>query len=137
MAQEKEAALHAAMNYLNNYAQKHIENCMEAIATAIPILFFGTNENEVFRSAAEIRATLTQDFTNMDDIQWSNHRYLHVEASPTLASVIIELTLSYRNNGNKVDTPFRYALTLVKEDTLWKICSGLASVPFAAGTYTF
>jgi len=137
MAQIKEAVLSTVVNYLGDYAQKHIENCMEATAASTPVLFFGTNQNEVFRSAEEIRSALAQDFSNMDDIEWSNHRYLHVEISATLASVLIELTLTYRSSGKMVETPFRYAFTLIKEDARWKICSGLASVPSAAGSYTF
>jgi len=137
MAQIKEAVLSTVVNYLGNYAQKHIENCMEAIAASTPILFFGTNENEVFRSTEEVRSALVHDFSNMEAIEWSNHRYLHVETSATLASVVMELTLSFRSSGKVVETPFRYAFTLIKEDALWKICAGLASVPSAAGTYTF
>jgi len=42
-----------------------------------------------------------------------------------------------KEEGKDVKTPFRYALTLAQEGGQWKICSGMASVPFAPGTYAF
>lgn len=141
MTQEKQAVINTVMNYLGNYAKKNIENCMSAIVTSTPIMLFGTNDNEIFRSTEEIRAAFNRDFSAMDDIFWGTHRYLHVEVSPTLASIVIELSIAYTAIGQEspkdIETLFRYALTLVKEDQEWKICAGMASVPFATGTYTF
>ncbi len=110
---------------------------MLAISTTTPILLFGTNDNEVFRSADEVRTALNKDFDLMSNIHWDRHSYLHIETSPTLASVVIELSISYQSEGKKIETLFRYALTLIKEDLLWKICSGMACVPFPTGTYVF
>jgi hypothetical protein len=141
MNHEKQAVIKTVTNYLDNYARKNLENCMSVIVASTPILLFGTNDNEVFRSTEEIRAAFTRDFSNIDDIRWGAHRYLHVEASPTLASVVLELSIGYtiveKEVANDVETLFRYAFTLVKEDKQWKICAGLASVPFATGTYNF
>ena len=141
MNHEKQAVIKTVTNYLDNYARKNLENCMSVIVASTPILLFGTNDNEVFRSTEEIRAAFTRDFSNIDDIRWGAHRYLHVEASPTLASVVLELSIAYtiveQEVANDVVTLFRYAFTLVKEDKQWKICAGLASVPFATGTYNF
>ena len=141
MTHEKQAVIKTVTNSLDNYARKNLENCMSVIVASTPILLFGTNDNEVFRSTEEIRAAFTRDFSNIDDIRWGAHRYLHVEASPTLASVVLELSIAYtiieQEVANDVETLFRYAFTLVKEDKQWKICAGLASVPFATGTYNF
>jgi hypothetical protein len=137
MTIEKQAVLNAVMNYLDSYSRKEIENCMLAISTSTPILLFGTNDNEVFRSADEVRTALNRDFDLMSNIRWDRHSYLHIETSPTLASVVIELSISYQSEGKHIETPFRYALTLIKEDLLWKICSGMACVPFPTGTYAF
>lgn len=137
MTNEKKAVLNAVMNYLNSYSRKEIENCMLAIVASTPVLLFGTNDNEIFRSSDDVRAALNRDFGSMSNIRWGEHHYLHVEASPTLASVVIELPISYQNEGKEIETLIRYALTLIKEDARWKISSGLASVPFAAGTYAF
>lgn len=141
MTHEKQAAINTVINYLDNYARKNLENCMTAIVATTPILLFGTNDNEVLRSAEEMRAAFTRDFNSMEDIRWGAHRYLHVEASPTLASVVLELSIAYtaieQQVAKDIETLFRYAFTLVKEDKQWKICAALASVPFATGTYTF
>ncbi len=50
---------------------------------------------------------------------------------------MVELPISYQTDGKDVEVLFRYALTLTKVGEQWKICSGMASVPFAAGTYSF
>lgn len=62
---------------------------------------------------------------------------MHVAAGDTLASVIIELPISYQTAGKNEGTLFRHALTLNKGDGQWKICGGMASVPFSTGTYSF
>ena len=137
MTNEEQAALDAVMNYLGSYSQGNIEGCMSAIAASRPIMLFGTNDNEVFKTSDEIRSAFKRDFQNMTNIRWGERRNIHVEAFPTLASVLIELPVSYQSEGKEVETLFRYALTLTKESEQWKICSGLASVPFVAGTYSF
>jgi hypothetical protein len=141
MTHEKQLAIKTVTNYLDNYARKNLENCMSVIVASTPILLFGTNDNEVFRSTEEIRAAFIRDFSSMNDIRWGAHRFLHVEASPTLASVVLELSIAYTTTEQEVardiETLFRYAFALVKEDKQWKICAGMASVPFATGTYNF
>lgn len=137
MTDEKQNVLDIVMSFLDSYSQKNIEKCISAMTASKPILLFGTNDDEVFRTADDIRAALNRDFSSMNDIRWGKHRNLYVETSPSLASVIIELPLSYQSEGKNIETLFRYALTLIKENSQWKICSGMASVPFSAGTYTF
>ncbi len=110
---------------------------MSAIVSSKPILLLGTNENEVFRSAKDVRAAFAKDFNSMSNIRWGRDRIIHVEANATLASVIVERSVSYRSDGKGIKTIFRYALTLVKEGRQWKVRAGMASVPFPAGTYSF
>ena len=137
MIREEQAALDAVMNFLDSYAQRNIEGCMSAIAVSRPIMLFGTNENEVFRTSGDLRSALKRDFASMTNIRWGKHRNIHVEVASMFASVIVELPISYQIYGKGVETLFRYALTLTKEGEQWKICSGMASVPFADGTYLF
>ncbi len=137
MTKEEQAALDAVMNFLDSYSRRSIEDCMSAIATSKPLLMFGTNDNEVFRTTEDVRAAFTKDFASMANIRWGKHRNVHVEAVSTLAFVMIELPISYLSEGKNVETLFRYALTLTQESGQWKICSGMASVPFATGTYVF
>ncbi len=129
--------MNAVMSFLESYSKKDVESCMSAITTNHPILLMGTNDNEVFRSADEVRDAFERDFANMDDIRWEEFRFSRADASGSLATVIIELPVSYRSEGSEVRTLFRYALTLVNENGAWKICSGVASVPFQSGSYRF
>ncbi len=137
MTKEEQAAADAVMKFLDCYAQKNVEGCLSALVVAKPILLMGTNDNEVFRTASEIRAAFMKDFECITHVGWANPHHIHVAAARSLASVIIERPISYENEGKEVKTLFRYALTLVKEAGQWKICAGLASVPFATGTYSF
>ncbi|NTV98261.1 MAG: nuclear transport factor 2 family protein [Chlorobiaceae bacterium] len=137
MNNDQVAAMDAVKGFLYDYAKKDVESCMTAIASSKPILLMGTNDNEIFGSAADVREAFGRDFSNMDDIRWGEVRHARAETSGELASVIIELPVSFRTDGDEVETLFRYALTLVRENGRWKICSGIASVPFKSGTYTF
>ena len=137
MTTEKHTALEAVRSFLGSYAKRDVEGCMAAISASRPVFIFGTNDNEVFSTLDDLRTAFTRDFATMSNIRWGKERHVHVEAAETLASVIIELSISFQSEGEEVDTLFRYALTLNKEGGQWEICSGMASVPFASGTYTF
>lgn len=137
MTRDEQAALDTVMKFLDSYAESNVEGCMSVMATSKPILLLGTNENEILRTTEEVRTLLERDFASMTDISFGTHRNLHVEVVPGLSSVIIEFPISYRSEGDNVETLFRYALTLIKEGEAWKISSGMASVPFSAGTYSF
>lgn len=137
MIRDEQSALKVVMNFLNSYAKRDIEGLMVEITSSKPILVLGTNDNEIFKSIKSIRAAFKKDFENMNNIRWGKRRTLHVKAVSSLASVIIELPISYQSKEEKIKTLFRYALTLTKERGKWKICSGMASVPFTSGTYSF
>ena len=137
MTKEEQAALDTVKAFLDSYSERNIEGYMSLISVSRPIMLFGTNENEVFKTSDDIRSALQRDFESMADIRWGEYRQLHVEALSTLATVLVELPISYHSEGKAVATLFRYALTLAKEGDQWKIRSGMASVPFGAGTYTF
>jgi ketosteroid isomerase-like protein len=137
MNSEEQAALDAVMKFLDSYAKKDAEGCMSAMTVSNSFLMLGTNDNEIFKTAAEVGAAFNTDFASMDHIRWGECRNAHVEASPTLASVMVEMPIYYLNEGNDVKTLFRYVLMLIKENGQWKICSGMASVPFVSGTYSF
>ncbi|WAK00887.1 nuclear transport factor 2 family protein [Methylobacter sp. YRD-M1] len=137
MTQDEQTALDAVRNVLDSYSKRNVENCMSAVAASKPILLLGTNDNEVFKTIEDVRDAFNRDFSNMTNIRWGEYRHIHVEAVSTLASVIVELPISYQCGGKEVETHFRYALTLTKEGEQWKICAGMTSVPFKAGTYSF
>lgn len=137
MNSDQESAMHTVMNFLRSYAKKDTAACISAFASSKPVLMMGTNDDEIFRSVTEICEAFGRDFANMDDIRWGEIRHAHTEAEGLLASVIMEAPVSWRSEENEVHTLFRYALTLIREAGEWKICSGIASVPFKSGTYTF
>jgi len=109
MANEKQAALDTVNDFLDSYSQRNIERCMSLISVSRSILLFGTNENEVFKTRDDVRSAFKRDFKSMTNIRWGEHRQFHAEALSTLT----------------------------REGEQWKICSGMASVPSVAGTYSF
>jgi len=134
---EEEAAFNSVMQFLHCYEKQDVEGCLAALTSSRPLMLLGTNEGEVFRTVEEIRTAFRRDFKQMKNIRWGEPRHVHVTACDTLASVIIELPISYEVAGKTEKTLFRHALTLNKEDGQWKICGGMASVPFGPGTYSF
>lgn len=137
MTNDEKTAGDTVMRFLACYADRNVEGCMAFLTTSRSILMLGTNENEVFRTADEVRSAFTRDFASMTSIRWGQQRHMHVVTACGLATVIVEMPISYESDGESVATLFRYALTLAKEDDQWKICGGLASVPFTEGTYRF
>ncbi len=137
MTGEEQGAFDAVAKFLDDYSRRDIESCMNAVAASTPVLMFGTNENEVMKTPDEIRSAFERDFDSMADTRWGKYRNVYVRAASTLACVIIEAPISYQSEGKRVETLFRYALTVVREGNQWKICAGLTSVPFSAGTYSF
>ena len=137
MTKEENAALKAVTTFLNSYEKNNIDGCMAILAKSEAIMMLGTNDNEIFKTTKSVRAAFKKDFKSMSKIRWGKRRNLFVKASSTLAGVIIEMPIYYKSEGGKVKTIFRYAMTLVKENEKWKICAGMASVPFSSGTYSF
>jgi len=137
MTNEEQGASETVRNFLDSYSQRNIEACMSLISASKPIMLFGTNENEVLKTREDVRSALKRDFDSMTNIRWGEYRQFRVEALSALASIFVELPISYQIEGKECETLFRYALTLTREDGQWKICSGMASVPFPVGTYSF
>ena len=132
---EAQRALDVVRTLLDCYRRRDVDGCMATIAADAPLLLLGTNEDEVFSTAEEVRGSFAHDFAGMTDIHIGEPTQLRAEASATLASVIVEVPIAYTAEGSRAHAHIRYALTLVHEHEAWKICAGVASVPFPAGAY--
>jgi ketosteroid isomerase-like protein len=137
MEDEKPAVMQVIQFYLNAYAEKDIAGCMNLVAEEAPILFLGTNDDEVLRDRLGLEEAFRKDFSLMSHIRFGEPRNQYLKAHGQLASVILELPISYESSGQQNHALFRYAVTLTQEHNQWKICAGMASVPFKSGTYTF
>ncbi|KAA6187431.1 nuclear transport factor 2 family protein [Thiohalocapsa marina] len=132
-----EQVLSTVQDFLDRYAKQDLEGCLALFSSTKPILVFGTNADEVVSGIEPLRANLVKDFSNLSNIRWGERRKLHVECEGDLASLLIELPISYESDGAENRALFRYALTLNREGGEWKIRAGMASVPFAPETYSF
>lgn len=137
MNEKKQAIMDVVSGFLESYSARDLAGCMGRIAEGRALFMLGTNEDEVFRSMDDLEAAFRRDFANMSDIRWGARRNIHIENDTSLASVLVEMPISYRSNGEEVSTIFRHSFTLVKQGDEWRICSGMASVPFSSGTYSF
>ena len=137
MKNEKQEVIKTVGRFLDTYTKKDIEGCMGFIANKTPFLMLGTNDDEVLTDPSGLREAFQKDFSIMTDINFGKYRNQYVDANENLASVIIELPISYKSDGQRTLKLFRYALILTKENDRWKVCAGMASVPFKSGTYSF
>lgn len=137
MKSNSQTALEVVLRFLNSYSKEDVEACLSAFSTTRELMLLGTNDNEVFSSLQEIREAFSRDFASMSNIRFGDIRHSHVESGDTLATVLVELPITFETEGKQEQTLFRYALTLVTENGNWKIYAGMASVPFSAGTYSF
>ncbi|NLG15900.1 MAG: nuclear transport factor 2 family protein [Fibrobacter sp.] len=123
--------------FLGAYAGKDLQSCLSYIATDTPLLIMGTNDDEVITSYEEVAESFAADFSIMDGLTWGDLRYSYVKAESGVGSMIIELPITYTNEGKQSTALFRYALTLVQQSNTWKICAFLTSVPYKSGSYDF
>jgi len=137
MTDQKLAVSETIQRYLDAYAKKDLEGCLECIAEQAPLLMLGTNDDEIITDRKELVNAYQRDFSMMDNIALGEVRQRHVEAGADLASMLLELPLRYTAEGDETKTLFRFAFTLVRENGAWKISAGMTSVPFKSGTYAF
>lgn len=123
--------------FLASYAAKDCEGCIACLARSRPLMLMGTNADEVFTSVEQVQAGLNRDFEMMEDLTLGSLRRLQVTAGSDLASVLLEVPLSYRVSGTPVTVAFRYALVLIPEAGQWKIVGGITSVAAGEGNYSF
>lgn len=122
--------------FLQAYARKDIEACVECTARQAPLLLVGTNVGELYRSPEDVRAGLARDFAAMSDILWGEPRHLQVSAGPAHAGAFVELPLQFTAEGKAQKVLFRQAMFLVREQGQWRIQAALASLPLPEGSYT-
>ncbi|HLZ33448.1 MAG TPA: nuclear transport factor 2 family protein [Nitrospira sp.] len=137
MTKEEAAVREVVKEFLSGYEQRQVESCMSVMTHSRPLLFLGTNADEVWKTPEDLRAAFDRDFRTMTNIRWGDYRHFAIEASATLASVLIELPVSFQVGEKQEQTLFRFALTLHKELEQWKISLAMGSVPHKAGTITF
>jgi ketosteroid isomerase-like protein len=137
MEGEKQVVMETVRLFLEAYARKDVEGCMEFVARKPSFLILGTNEDEIFKDLSGLQQAFQRDFSLMHNIDFGAYRNRYIETDRKLASVILELPISYESEGHQTRTLIRYALTLAKQNDRWKICAGMASVPLKAGTYSF
>ena len=127
----------AAMQFLSAYASRDLEGCMQLIAKDKPLMVVGTNLEEVFKTREEVQHSLKRDFASMSNIQWGVPSHISTEAVENLASVMIELPVSFFANEMQEQTMLRYALVFIKQEDCWRIVQAMASLPVPAGSYNF
>lgn len=137
MINEETSVREVLKEFLNGLEQRQVENCMSVMTHSRPLLFLGTNADEVFETPEDLRAAINRDFDNMTNLRWGEYRHFAIEASSTLASVLIELPLSFQAGEKKERTLFRFAFTLHKELEQWKISMAMGCVPHKSGTINF
>jgi ketosteroid isomerase-like protein len=137
MEREREAVMEAVRLFLEAYAGKDMEGCMRLVSRRTSFLMLGTNDDEVIKDPGDLKKALERDFSIMENIDFGEFRNQFVETDGKLATVILELPISYRSSGEDTKTLFRYALVLTNENKQWLICAGMTSVPFRSGTYSF
>lgn len=133
----QESAESVVMQFLAAYAVRDANTCMGLIAKNTPLLIVGTNADEVFRTPDEVGRSLQRDFDTMSNITWDEVKHVAVIAEETVASVMLEIPISFLANDQEEKINLRYAFTLIRENGTWLIAQAMASVPALSGSYHF
>ncbi|WP_076790828.1 nuclear transport factor 2 family protein [Chlorobium sp. KB01] len=95
MNSNSRATLDVVLQFLDNYSKQDIDACLSAFSSVKELKLLGTNDNEVFSSLQEIREAFSRDFTSMANIRFGEIRHSHVESVDTLATVLVELPITF------------------------------------------
>lgn len=134
---QHESVKQTVMQFMQAYASRDIDACMHMIAADKPLLIFGTNADEVFKTADEVRHSLRRDFDAMSNVRWGDIKHIAIEVDQHLATALLELPVSYVAENQEEKVIFRYAFVLRFHQNTWQIVNAMASVPGAPGAYTF
>jgi len=138
MKNNDSAVFSSVMQFINGYASKDLEACMRVISTSAPVMFFGSNLDEVLRDRESIETALIRDFESISDIHFGEYQQLFTHADNSLASLMIELPISFKVAKESQQCIFRYAFCLKKEGSdAWQIYAVMLSVPFSSETISF
>lgn len=134
---QHESVKQIVIHFMQAYASRDIDACMRLIAADKPLLIFGTNADEIFKTADEVRQSLIRDFGVMSNVRWGDVKHIAIETDQNLATAMIELPVRYVAENKEEKTMFRYAFVLRFNQNAWQIVNAMASVPAAAGAYSF
>lgn len=137
MTKERAAIQQIVNEFLQAYELQQVDRVMSFYSQTTALLVLGTNENEAFQSTQELREAYKRDFSDMANFKWGAFHQFSLEVSEGLASVLMEMPMSFQAEGKKQQSLFRLSLTLRNEGNKWMICEALGSVPYPAGTVSF
>ncbi|EAT58957.1 nuclear transport factor 2 family protein [Chlorobium ferrooxidans] len=95
MNSKSRAALDVVLQFLDSYSRQDVEACLSAFSSVKELKLLGTNDNEVFSSLQYIREAFSRDFSSMSNIRFGEIRHSHLESTDTLATVLVELPITF------------------------------------------
>lgn len=118
-------------SFLQSYSKKDINTVITMLSTSKEFHFLGSDISEISRSKSDFQNQLDQDWKLFDSIHFGEIRNLAVKISVCgdLAVAVYEAPMTVVVRSNQSKFIFRMANTFVKENGLWQLVQGLASIP--------
>lgn len=117
--------------FLQSYSKKDMNTIITMLSNSKEFHFLGSDVSEINKSKSDFQNQLDQDWKLFDSIHFGEIRNLSVQISGCgdLAIAVYEAPMTVVVRSNQSKFFFRMAITFIKENGLWQLVQGLASIP--------
>jgi len=118
-------------SFLISYAKKDMNTIVSMLSSSKEFNFLGSDVSEINKNKADFQNQLDQDWKLFESVHFGEIRNLSIRISDCgdLAVAVFDAPMTIVVKGNQSKFFFRMSNTFVKENGLWQLVQGLASVP--------
>lgn len=118
-------------SFLISYTKKDMNTIINMLSASKEFHFLGSDVSEINKNKSDFQNQLDQDWKLFDSVQFGEIRNLSIRISDCgdLAVAVYDAPMTVVVKGNQSKFFFRMSNTFVKENNLWQLVQGLASIP--------
>jgi len=128
---EKDKVKTRIESFLLSYANKDMNKIIAMLSSSKEFHFLGSDVSEINSSVADFQNQLDQDWKFFETVHFGEIRNLSIRISECgdLAVAVFDAPMTVTVKGNQSKFFFRMSNTFVKENNIWQLVQGLASIP--------
>lgn len=118
-------------SFLVSYSKKDLSAILPMLSASNDFHFLGSDVSEINRSKSDFQNQLINDWKLFDSVHFGeiNNLSMRISDCGDLAVTVFDAPMTVIVRGNQSKIFFRMSMTFIKENGLWQMVQGLASVP--------
>jgi hypothetical protein len=118
-------------SFLISYAKKDMNTITTMLSASKDFNFLGSDVSEINKNKSDFQNQLDQDWKLFESVHFGEIRNLSIRISECgdLAVAVFDAPMTVTVKGNQSKFFFRMSNTFLKENNLWQLVQGLASIP--------